>query len=135
MAGLKMSFFAIKKVNSKRPTRREKGFTLIELMIVIGIIGILAAIAIPQLAAYRNRGFNATSMSDLKNMVICQEAYFADSQTYSVTTVNLLAYGYVPSPGISATVVGANNLSYSMQASHASSDRTFSISGPGGIIQ
>jgi prepilin-type N-terminal cleavage/methylation domain-containing protein len=130
-----MSFIAIKKINIKRAIQGKKGFTLIELMVVIAIIGILVAIAFPQLAAYRNRGFNATSMSDLKNMVICQEAYFADNQAYSLTTVDLLAYGYVQSPGISSTVIGANNLSYSMKASHQSSERTFSISGPGGIIQ
>ena len=130
-----MSFLAIKEINSKRAFQGGKGFTLIELMVVIAIIGILVAIAFPQLAAYRNRGFNVTSMSDLKNMVICQEAYFADKQTYSVTSVDLLNYGYVQSPGISSTVSGANNLSYSMKASHASSDRTFSISGPGGIIE
>ena len=130
-----MSFFAIKKINSKRAIQGKKGFTLVELMVVIAIIGILVAIAFPQLAAYRNRGFNVTSMSDLKNMVICQEAYFADNQTYSLTTVDLSAYGYVQSPGISSTVMGANNLSYSMKASHSASERTFSISGPGGIIE
>jgi prepilin-type N-terminal cleavage/methylation domain-containing protein len=129
-----MASLAIKKINSKRTFQRGKGFTLIELMIVIAIIGILVAIAFPQLAAYRNRGFNVTAMSDLKNMVICQEAYFADNQVYSLTTVDLANYGYVQSPGISSTVIGATNLSYSMKASHASSDRTFSISGPGGII-
>jgi prepilin-type N-terminal cleavage/methylation domain-containing protein len=130
-----MSFITIKKINTKRAVQGKKGLTLIELMIVIAIIGILAAIAIPQLAAYRNRGFNATSMSDLKNMAIVQEAYFADNQSYSISTVNLLAYGYVQSPGISSTVSGANNLSYSMRASHTSSDKTFSLSGPGGVIQ
>ena len=135
LVGIKMSFFAIKKINSKRAIQGKKGFTLVELMVVIAIIGILVAIAFPQLAAYRNRGFNVTSMSDLKNMVICQEAYFADNQTYSLTTVDLSAYGYVQSPGISSTVMGANNLSYSMKASHSASERTFSISGPGGIIE
>ena len=60
----------------------EKGFTLIELLVVIAIIGILAAIAIPQFAAYRKRGYEATLKSDLRNAATAQEAYFAQNQTY-----------------------------------------------------
>ena len=62
--------------------RNRKGFTLIELLIVVAIIGILAAIAIPQFASYRMRGFNAGANSDLKNMKTSLEAYFADNQRY-----------------------------------------------------
>ena len=113
----------------------EKGFTLIELMIVIAIIGILMAIAVPQFAAYRNRGFNVTSESDLKNMCIAQEAYFADYQIYTPNIAALAAYGYNQSPGVTPTILGVNNTSYSMSTSHSSGDRTWSISGPGGVIQ
>ena len=60
----------------------KKGFTLIELMIVIAIIGILAAIAIPQFAAYRTKSYNSASQSDLRNVLTTLEAYYADWQSY-----------------------------------------------------
>jgi Tfp pilus assembly protein PilE len=104
-------------------------------MIVIAIIGILAAIAIPQFAAYRTRGFNSTSLSDLRNMVTAQEAYFADKQTYSTSTVDLTVYGYTPSNNATGNIGGAHATSYSMTAFHSSGDRTWSIDGPMGKIQ
>ena len=60
----------------------KKGFTLIELLIVVAIIGILAAIAIPQFNAYRQRGYNSAAVSDLRNMKTAQEALQADQQVY-----------------------------------------------------
>ena len=62
--------------------RNKKGFTLIELLIVVAIIGILAAIAIPQFSAYRAKAYNSAATSDLKNMKTGMEAFFADNQQY-----------------------------------------------------
>ena len=62
--------------------RSSKGFTLIELLIVVAIIGILAAIAIPQFAAYREKAYNSAANSDLKNLKTGMEAYMADNQEY-----------------------------------------------------
>jgi len=61
---------------------KRKGFTLIELLIVIAIIAILAAIAIPQFARYRVRAYNGAAESDLRNARTTYEAFFADWQHY-----------------------------------------------------
>ena len=66
----------LKRVSSK------KGFTLIELLIVVAIIGILAAVAIPQFSAYRARGYNTAALSDLKNIKTAVEAFFTDYSAY-----------------------------------------------------
>lgn len=65
--------------------RNRKGFTLIELLIVVAIIGILAAIAIPQFASYRQKAYNSAAQSDLKNLKTGMEAFFADNQQYPDT--------------------------------------------------
>ena len=67
--------------------RSTKGFTLIELLIVVAIIGILAAIAIPQFSAYRAKAYNAAANADLKNLKTGMEAYMADNQEYPVDIV------------------------------------------------
>ena len=63
----------------------RKGFTLIELLIVVVIIGILAAIAIPKFANTKEKAYIASMKSDLRNLVTAEEAYFADSVKYNTT--------------------------------------------------
>ena len=62
--------------------RNRKGFTLIELLIVVAIIGILAAVAIPQFSSYRTKGFNSNATSDARNFKTSLEAVYADRQGY-----------------------------------------------------
>ena len=110
----------------------EKGFTLIELMIVIAIIGILAAIAIPQFSAYRARAFNGAAMSDLRNAATAQEAYFVDNQTYGTHT-NLGSDLIKTSENVTLTANG-NATGYTITASHSSGNKTYTLTGPGGSI-
>jgi type IV pilus assembly protein PilA len=62
--------------------RDRSGFTLIELLIVVVIIGILAAIAIPKFASTKQQAMVATMKSDLRNLISAQEGYFYDNATY-----------------------------------------------------
>jgi len=65
-------------------TNNSKGFTLIELLIVVAIIGILAAIAIPQFAAYRAKAYNTAAQTDLRNIKLQMEYYYADIHEYPI---------------------------------------------------
>jgi len=67
--------------------KTKKGFTLIELLVVVSIIGILAAIAIPQFAKYRVRAYNSAAMSDLRNLKTDLEAYYVDNSAYPVDLI------------------------------------------------
>jgi len=79
--------------------RNSKGFTLIELLVVVAIIGILAAIAIPQFAAYRQKGFDAQANSDIRNAATAEEAYFATNSAY-LSCANAACVGAAGLPGL-----------------------------------
>jgi prepilin-type N-terminal cleavage/methylation domain-containing protein len=94
----------------------RRGFTLIELLIVVVIIGILAAIAIPKFSATRKKAFRSAMLSDLKNLASVQEIYHADNFVYSN---DLPALGGVESEGVTVTISEATNLGWSANATHA----------------
>ena len=95
--------------------RDNKGFTLIELLIVVVIIGILVAIAIPKFSATREKAYFAAMKSDLKNLASQQEIYYADAYAYSAVTADL---SFTSSDGVTVSIV-ASTSGWSASAVHA----------------
>ena len=106
----------------------RKGFTLIELLIVVVIIGILAAIAIPKFASTKEKAYLASMKSDLRNLATAEEGYFADHQVYLAGTAsNTGGAGteldattkFVPSAGVSVTVTISGGEGWAAVATHS----------------
>ncbi|MBI3082247.1 MAG: prepilin-type N-terminal cleavage/methylation domain-containing protein [Gemmatimonadetes bacterium] len=102
----------------------RKGFTLIERLIVVVIIGILAAIAIPKFANTKEKAYIASMKSDLRNLVTAEEAYFADNLLY---TTSLATTQYNASAGVTVTIGAASGTGWNATSAHNGTLKTCAI--------
>lgn len=116
----------------------DQGFTLIELLTVVAIIGVLAAVAIPQFALYRQRGFDARAQTDLRNAAEAEEYYYASNESYigctSATDCQSKLPSYIHSIGVhlAIRVAGA---AFTATASHDNGSKTFTYDSQAGGLQ
>jgi len=101
----------------------RKGFTLIELLIVVVIIGILAAIAIPKFANTKEKAYLASMKSDLRNLITAEEAYFADSVKYTSN----LGTAYATTSGVVGPTIAVTANGFTATVSHTTTTKTCAV--------
>ena len=118
--------------------RNEHGFTLVELLIVIAIIGILAAIAIPQFSQYKQRAYDTDSKTTLHNIYLACKAFWTDNGGSTSCTTSAAAgsdFGFVASTSAPVTIGNGTETLFAAKAKHADSANTFSIDSSGNITK
>ncbi len=103
----------------------RKGFTLIELLIVVVIIGILAAIAIPKFSNTKEKAYVAAMKSDLRNLVTAEESYFADNLAYG--SIANLGTSYSSSAGVTVATSAVTATGWSASATHTGTGQACTI--------
>jgi prepilin-type N-terminal cleavage/methylation domain-containing protein len=106
--------------------RNAKGFTLIELLIVVVIIGILAAIAIPKFANTREKAYVSSMKSDLRNLATAEEIYYSDGNNFSYTT-SMASLEFTESDGVNVNVGAASSTGWSASATHDATTWTCAV--------
>ena len=115
--------------------KNVKGFTVIELMTVVAVIGLLATIAIPNYLWYMKRARNVSAEADAKNAYTTAQGYFNDYPYGSISSVTILtAYGFRQTADVSVTVSGTQE-SLSILTYHPAGDKTYTVDHEGVIHQ
>ena len=114
---------------------RQKGFTLIEVLIIISIIGVLAAIAVPQFVTYRERAYDSQAKASLHNLYLACKAYWAVKGSAAECTLasasDYSEYGFTHDSAVKVTVAAAKESDFSSEAQHKLSTKLYSIDSEG----
>ena len=100
------------------PAAAMRGFTLIELMVVVVVIGLLAALLGPQMSLARERTYVSVMITDLRNFATAEESYFYDFATYSSDPAHIEARGFQTSKDVTLMVNEATSSGWSATTSH-----------------
>jgi len=114
---------------------KQEGFTLIELMIVIAIIGILAAIAIPNFLAYRQRGYDGSAKTDIKNAYTAAQAYFSDFSNAEMNQEKLEIGGFRSTQNVDLVFADGTMADLNFTTQHTQGSKIFTIDDAGKITE
>ncbi len=125
----------IEKLSARWARAANAGFTLLELLVVIAVLGILAAIAIQNLATHRARAIDASMRSDLRNAALAMESYYGEFLAYPTTSNALLLIGYRKTNLVTLTIAVTTPSTYTLTAARpAGSKPSFTFDSSTGLI-
>lgn len=119
-----------------RPSQRNHhGFSLLEVLVVMAVIGLLAAIAIPQFMSYRSEAIDAQLKSDLRNAAVAIESYYAKKNVLPASIAETAGYGFQSTAGVTLSLLLVSPTAYQLTASKSGgSQPSFTYDSVTGVI-
>jgi prepilin-type N-terminal cleavage/methylation domain-containing protein len=123
------------RTKQRKMAPSDEGFTLLELIVVVAVLGILAAIAIQQFWLYRSRVIDATMRSDLKNAALAMESYYGEFLAYPGSLSAIQLVGYRKTSGVTLTINVTSPSTFTLTAARPSGTKpSFTFDSTTGLI-